>query len=80
MQSGCAFNPWAFNDRHREAAFNLAKELGCQKTDPKEIIQYLLKVPAADLVKCTTAKIKFEVCTCTFLKKKFYEVDFYKYH
>lgn len=66
MQSGCAFNPWAFNDRHREAAFNLAKQLGCQKEDPKEIIQYLLKIPAADLVKCTTLKIKFEVSNYTF--------------
>jgi len=62
MQSGCVFNPWAFNERHTEVAFKLAEKLGCQKDDPKEIVKYLLNVPAIDLVKCTTLKIKFQVC------------------
>lgn len=62
MQSGCVFNPWAFNEKHTEIAFKLAEKLGCQKDDPKEIIKYLLNVPAVDLVKCTTLKIKFKVC------------------
>lgn len=65
MQSGCIFNPWAFNEKHsKDAAFELAKQLGCDKKDPKEIIQYLKKLPAIDLVKCTiSSKIKFEVST-----------------
>lgn len=63
MQSGCAFNPWAFNDKHKQAAFKLAEQLGCQKDDPKEIVKYLLNIPANDLVKCTSLKFKFEVFT-----------------
>lgn len=66
MQSGCAFNPWAFNKKHREAAFYLAKQLGCQKDDPKEVLQYLLNVPANELVKCSATKVRFEVCTMNF--------------
>lgn len=61
MQSGCVFNPWAFNERHTEVAFKLADKLGCQKDDPKEIVKYLLNIPAIDLVKCTTLKIKCKV-------------------
>jgi carboxylesterase type B len=62
MQSGCVFNPWAFNENHKKAAFKLAEHMGCQKDDPKEIVQYLLNVPATDLVKFSTLKLKFEVC------------------
>lgn len=58
MQSGCIFNHWAFNENHKEAAFKFAKKVGCQEDDPKEIIQYLKKIPAIDLVK----SIKVEVC------------------
>lgn len=61
MQSGCIFNPWAFNEKHTEVAFKLAEKLGCQKDDPKEIVKYLLNIPAIDLVKCTTLKFKIEV-------------------
>jgi len=63
LQSGNVFNPWAFNEKPREAAFKLAEKLGCQKDDPKEVVKYLLNIPANDLVKCTTLKFKFEVCT-----------------
>lgn len=58
MQSGCIFNSWAFNENHKEAAFKFAKNLGCQENDPKEIIQYLKKIPAIDLLK----GIKIGVC------------------
>lgn len=58
MQSGCIFNLWAFNENHKEAALNLAKALGCDKDDPKEIVQYLRTISAIDLVK----GCKFEVC------------------
>lgn len=61
MQSGCVFNQWALNEKHKEAALKLAKDLGCHKDDPKEIVQYLLKVPATDLVKFSTLKLQFEV-------------------
>lgn len=61
MQSGCSLNPWAFNENHREAASQLAKNLGCQENDPKKIVQYLQNVPASDLVKYTPMKSKCEV-------------------
>lgn len=62
MQSGSVFNPWALNEKHSiDAAFELAKKLGCEKQNPKDIIQYLQNVPVIDLVKCSTSKIKFEV-------------------
>lgn len=57
MQSGCIFNTWALNEKHRETANRFAKNMGCEKDDPREIIQYLKNVPAKDLVK----KTKFEV-------------------
>lgn len=57
MQSGCMFNSWALNEKHKEIAFMLARSVGCQKDDPQEIVQYLKNIPAKDLVKCT----KFEV-------------------
>ncbi|XP_025406470.1 esterase FE4-like isoform X2 [Sipha flava] len=53
MQSGCIFNSWSFNENHRETAFKFAKNVGCLKDDPKEILQYLLKMPAIDLIKGT---------------------------
>lgn len=61
MQSGCIFNPWAFNEKHKEAAFKFAEHFGCQNDDPKEIVKYLLNVPATDLVKFSTTKLQFEV-------------------
>jgi hypothetical protein len=58
MQSGCIFNSWALNEKHKEAAYNLARSLGCLKEDPKDIVEYLLKLPASDIVKLS----KIEVC------------------
>lgn len=62
MQSGCAFNPWAFNKNHKEAAFKLAEILDCQKNNPLEIVEYLRNIPAIDLVKASSLKYRFEVC------------------
>lgn len=50
MQSGCVFNSWALHRKHKEVAFKMAKKFGCTKDDPKEIVQFLLSVPAHDLV------------------------------
>lgn len=61
MQSGCMFNSWAFQKNHREVAFAFAKTLGCQKDEPKEIVQYLRNLPAVDLVesiKSIVSKLK----------------------
>lgn len=58
MESGCAFNPWVLNENHREAAFKLARNVGCLSNDTQEIVKYLKNVPAIDLVK----ESKFKVC------------------
>lgn len=59
MQSGCLFNDWAFNRDHRETAFKFAKHMGCEKKDPKDIVDYLRTVSANDLVQCFS---KVDVC------------------
>jgi len=58
MQSGNIYNSWALKKDHKETAFRLAKILGCEKEDPKDIVDYLKTVPAVDLVKHS----KLEVC------------------
>lgn len=58
MQSGNMFNSWVLKENPKEAAFRLAKLLGCEKEDPKDIVDYLKSVPATDLVKHS----KLEVC------------------
>jgi len=62
MQSGNMFDSWAINEKHKEAAFRLAKNLGCEKDDPKDIVQYLKTVPAIDLLK----QSNLEVCVYDF--------------
>jgi len=57
MQSGCMFNLWAFSEKHRKSAFKLAKNLGCEKDDPKEIVQYILDIPAIDIIKSITIDV-----------------------
>lgn len=61
MQSGCMFNPWALNEKHRESAFKLAKNLGCEKDNPKEVVQYLLNIPAIDIVKSITIDVSIKM-------------------
>jgi len=56
------FNSWTLNEKHREAAFRLARRLGCQYDDPKDIVQYLKTVSAIDLIKYSN----FEVCRLFF--------------
>lgn len=58
MQSGCIFNSWAFQENHKSIALKFSKYLGCQKDDPKEIIKFLLAVPAIDLVKSITIGVR----------------------
>lgn len=57
MQSGCMFNLWALQEKHREIAHAFAKQLGCQEDDPKEMVQYLRNIPAVDLVRATKFKV-----------------------
>lgn len=62
MQSGCALDPWAFSEKHEEAALKLAARFECRKDDPKETVKCLMNVSAAELVK-STAELTIDVCT-----------------
>ncbi|XP_050427431.1 juvenile hormone esterase-like isoform X2 [Adelges cooleyi] len=53
MQSGCAFNPWVMNLKHKNSALKFAADLGCPSDDPHEIVQYLRRIPVNDLVMAT---------------------------
>lgn len=66
------FNPWALNEKHRESAFKLAKRLGCTKDNPKEVVRYLLNIPAIDIIKSITIDvcIKMKHRLKTFLNRK----------
>jgi len=57
MQSGCMFNPWALNQKHIDSAFKLAYKLGCDEYESKKAVQYLLKIPAIDIVKLITIDV-----------------------
>lgn len=57
MHSGCAFNHWALNTKHKEAAYKMSRKLGCHKDDPREIIEFLKNVPANDLLKCAKTEV-----------------------
>jgi len=67
MQSGSIFNIWAMNEKHKDAAFRLAKNLGCEKDDPKEVVTFLKSVPANDLVKASKFKGESEIFIYYFL-------------
>lgn len=49
LQSGTAVCPWAFQQKPRENALMLAKELGCTSQDPDEVLAFLKSVPAMDI-------------------------------
>lgn len=50
-QSGSAFCPWAAEDPAiaRSKAFRLGEAMGCKTSDSKELVEFLMKVPAQQL-------------------------------
>ncbi|XP_046687607.1 esterase FE4-like isoform X2 [Homalodisca vitripennis] len=50
MQSGTSLAQWALQDKPREKAFLLARELGCKSQDPDTVLEFLRCVPAMDLL------------------------------
>ncbi|KAG8262898.1 hypothetical protein J6590_043886 [Homalodisca vitripennis] len=50
LQSGCSLSQWAFQDNPREKALLLARDLGCTSEDPDTVLEFLMGVPAMDLV------------------------------
>ncbi|GLG95970.1 Carboxylic ester hydrolase [Gryllus bimaculatus] len=49
-QSGCALNPWAFSLKNTARAFQLGQILGCKTNDPAELLNFLMKKDARQLV------------------------------
>jgi carboxylesterase type B len=54
-QSGSALCPWAAEDPAvaRTKAFRLGMVLGCKTSDSKELVEFLMKVPAQELTEAT---------------------------
>uniref|UniRef100_A0A1B6HYT8 Carboxylic ester hydrolase n=1 Tax=Homalodisca liturata TaxID=320908 RepID=A0A1B6HYT8_9HEMI len=51
LQSGTTLCQWAFQPKPRDKALLLARELGCDSQDSDTILEFLMGVPAIDLVK-----------------------------
>jgi len=48
--SGAVLNPWALVEDPRDRAFQLGEALGCKTTDSRELVEFLRKLPARQLV------------------------------
>ncbi|XP_075213621.1 acetylcholinesterase-like [Lycorma delicatula] len=60
MESGSALNPWAFTEEPRVRAFQLGKLLSFNGTDDNELIEYLQKIPADELIEAQNQIINNE--------------------
>lgn len=49
-QSGTALHWWAFTNTAQDRAFRLGQALGCNSSNPDELLQSLQKAPAEDIV------------------------------
>jgi carboxylesterase type B len=68
-QSGSALCPWAAEDPAvaRTKAFRLGKVLGCKTSDSKELVDFLMTVPAQKLIEGTEKALKEAVSVKTFI-------------
>lgn len=57
MQSGTALNPWAVTFDPFQQAFEIGKRCGFHGNDTKELLSYMKKVPAEDIVSASTKYI-----------------------
>jgi len=53
-QSGTALHWWAFTNKRQDTAFRLGKALGCNTNNPDELLEFLQKAPAEDIVEAIT--------------------------
>uniref|UniRef100_A0A1B6LQA7 Carboxylesterase type B domain-containing protein n=1 Tax=Graphocephala atropunctata TaxID=36148 RepID=A0A1B6LQA7_9HEMI len=51
LMSGSSLNSWAFSSDCVQKSHLLGEKMGCTSQDPQELLQFLQKVPAFDLVK-----------------------------
>ena len=68
-QSGTSLCPWAAEDPAvaRTKAFRLGKALGCKTSDSKELVEFLMKVPAQELTEMTEKVLTEEVSVKSFI-------------
>lgn len=68
-QSGSALCPWAAEDPSlaRSKAFRLGEALGCKTSDSDELLEFLMKVPAQNIVEGFDKVVKEEVSVSSFL-------------
>lgn len=65
IQSGSAFNPWAYNNRDNaiDRGFRLGKKLGCNTHDTDKLLQFLRQVPADQFPTAAVEILKKEEIT-----------------
>jgi len=68
-QSGSALCTWVAEDAAvaRTKAFRLAKALGCKTSDSKELVEFLMKVPAQQLIEATEKALTENVSVKSFI-------------
>ncbi|KAJ9588465.1 hypothetical protein L9F63_018198, partial [Diploptera punctata] len=59
-QSGTALNPWAFSATAKERSFRLGKVLGCTTNNANELLKFLEKVSAQDIVNKVVESVSVE--------------------
>lgn len=62
-QSGTALHWWALTNKTQDRAFSLGKALGCSTNNPDELLEFLQKAPAEDIVEAITKVQTQEVNT-----------------
>ncbi|XP_026479333.1 esterase FE4-like [Ctenocephalides felis] len=53
QMSGSALNPWAYHEDPKENAYKLCRALGHEPADDKDAYNFLITIPAADLILAT---------------------------
>ena len=68
-QSGTALCSWVVEDPAiaRTKAFRLGKALGCKTSDSKELVEFLMNVPAQQLTEMTERVLTEEVSVKSFI-------------
>ena len=61
MQSGVLWCSWCKNENYSVRGFRLAALLGEKSKDPEEVVEFLRKVPAEDIVKVQSNIVTIEV-------------------
>lgn len=66
-QSGVLWSAWCRNQSQPERGFKLAATLGKETDDPEEVVEFLRKMTAEDIVKAQSAILTLEVKNFVFI-------------